>query len=276
MNLVARQIYGNKKGNALDADATAFLAIAEIPNDGTVFYSGTAQEITGAQMHTALQNLVVGFKFYGLWAKLKAFYAFLGGTAFSHKWNLKDPRDLDVAFRLTYVNNPSHSAMGFQGNGTNSYANTFFNLSTAYSNKAMATGLYVNTASSFNGDRHHLGVHTGSANFFSFQDEVNYNFLQSNSNVSNGLSYPGFICGSSTTSTHKLFVNSTISPALATNGNLPTTNIWIGALNLGNSFYGGVNSKIGAVWFATELSDTEVGNLKTLVVNFQTALHRNI
>jgi hypothetical protein len=47
-----------------------------------------------------LNNLVVGFKTQGLGASLN-YLPVIGGTAASHKWNIKDPRDLDAAYRLT-------------------------------------------------------------------------------------------------------------------------------------------------------------------------------
>jgi hypothetical protein len=262
--------------SALDADASAFLIATGIPNDGTVFYSGTAQQITGSAMHTAMHSLVSSLKIKGIWSKIKAFYPFIGGTSASHKFNLKDPRDLDIAFRLAYVNSSSHSSLGFQSNGSNSYANTFLNLSTVFSSKAMALGMYTTAATTLVGDRHNMGAHSGSANFFSFQENRSLNFLQSNSNMSTTADWPGFLCGTTTPTTHKLIANTLITTALVTNGNLPNVNVWIGCLNFGNSYYGGTNSKMGAVWFCSELTDTEVLDLRTSVINFQTALHRNI
>lgn len=49
-----------------------------------------------------LDALVVGLKQYGLWTKMSAIYPMIGGTAALHRWNLRDPRDLDAAYRLTY------------------------------------------------------------------------------------------------------------------------------------------------------------------------------
>ena len=65
-------------------------------------------------------------KGYGLWTKMKAIYPFVGGTATTHKWNLKDPRDSDAAFRLTFSGGWTHSANGADPNGTTGYADTFF------------------------------------------------------------------------------------------------------------------------------------------------------
>jgi len=56
-----------------------------------------------------------------LWNKFTALYPILGGTATAHRWNLKDLRDLDAAYRITWVNNPTHNATGVQFDGTTNY-----------------------------------------------------------------------------------------------------------------------------------------------------------
>ena len=69
--------------NIIDADATTFI---------------TAAGITNLIQASAINTLVNDLKTYGLWTKMKAIYPFVGGSATSHKFNLKDPRDLDAAF----------------------------------------------------------------------------------------------------------------------------------------------------------------------------------
>jgi hypothetical protein len=81
----------------------------------------------------AVNQLVLDLKAASIWTKMKAIYPFVGGTASLHKWNLKDPRDLDAAFRLTFFGGWTHTTNGAQGNGTNSYADSFFIPSTQYS-----------------------------------------------------------------------------------------------------------------------------------------------
>jgi hypothetical protein len=94
----------------LDPDALAFL---------------TAAGITDATIKNAINNLVLGLKNNNIWSKLKAIYPIVGGTSTTHKFNLKDPRDLDVAFRLQFFGTITHSSNGMQG-VTSGYANTFF------------------------------------------------------------------------------------------------------------------------------------------------------
>jgi hypothetical protein len=86
---------------AVDPDAQAFI---------------TAAAITDPTQQTAINTLVVDLKGYGIWTKSKALYPFVGGTASQHKFNLKDPRDLDAAFRLVFTGGWTHSSNGILGN----------------------------------------------------------------------------------------------------------------------------------------------------------------
>jgi hypothetical protein len=99
------------ESNNIDLDAQAFF---------------TATGITDTTQKTAVNTLVTSLKSYNIWTKMKAIYPFVGGTATTHKFNLKDPRDLDVAFRLQFNGGMTHSSTGVLPNGTNGYANTFF------------------------------------------------------------------------------------------------------------------------------------------------------
>jgi hypothetical protein len=83
-----------------------------------------AAGITSALQQRAVVQLVRDLKKAQLWTKMKAIYPFVGGTATSHKWNLKDPRDTDAAFRLTFSGGWTHSSTGADPNGTNAYADT--------------------------------------------------------------------------------------------------------------------------------------------------------
>jgi len=98
------------KAPAYDSDAQAFI---------------TAAAITNVTQQGAINTLVLDLKAYSIWTKFKAIYPIVGGTASQHKFNLKDPRDLDAAFRLTYGAGVNHSSNGMAGNGTSGFANTF-------------------------------------------------------------------------------------------------------------------------------------------------------
>jgi len=81
----------------------------------------------------------------GLYDKLIAFYPFIGGTAGSHKFNGKDPRDLDAAFRLTFYGGITHSSDGIQPNGVNGYGDTHLNPLDYLDNTQGSLGSYIQT-----------------------------------------------------------------------------------------------------------------------------------
>ena len=95
-----------------DADALAFIAT-----------TGLTDEI---QLN-AINTLVTDLKKYNIWSKMKAIYPFIGGTEMTHKFNLKDPRDLNSAFRLTFTGGWEHTLFGVKADGTTGYANTNMN-----------------------------------------------------------------------------------------------------------------------------------------------------
>jgi hypothetical protein len=90
----------------------------------------------------AVNNMVLSLIAYGIWTKIKALYPIIGGTAAAHKFNLKDPRDVDAAFRLFFSGGWTHSSNGMQSNGTSSYANTFLSPSTNFTNNDTHLSVY--------------------------------------------------------------------------------------------------------------------------------------
>ena len=90
--------------------------------DALAFFS--AAGITDNTQKLAVDKLVKDLKSYGLWTKMYAIYPFVGGTATTHKFNLKNPVDSDGAYRLVFNGGWVHSSTGILGNGTNTYANT--------------------------------------------------------------------------------------------------------------------------------------------------------
>jgi hypothetical protein len=71
-----------------------------------------------------IRSIVGGMYVIGTWQKCATVYGMVGGNAFKHKFNWKDPRDLDVSFRLVFNGTITHSANGMQGNGSTGWANT--------------------------------------------------------------------------------------------------------------------------------------------------------
>ena len=82
----------------------------------------------------------------GVWDKLVAFYPFIGGTADAHKFNGKDPRDLDAAYRITWYGGMTHDYEGIKPNGSNAFGNTHLvPYPTIDGNNEGAIGAYLRT-----------------------------------------------------------------------------------------------------------------------------------
>jgi len=83
--------------------------------------------ITDETEKQAINTLVLSAKSNGWWDLCKAIYPMVGGTEYSHKFNLKDCRDQDDAFRLDFLGGGwIHSSTGALPDGIGSYANSHF------------------------------------------------------------------------------------------------------------------------------------------------------
>jgi len=99
-------------------------------------------------MRLYVEYIVSNMKAIGTWQLSNAVYGFVGGTADSHKWNWKDLRDVDAAFRLTYGGTVIHDSNGIKFNGSTGYANTYLKLSSNISATGLVSfGLYTNSTS---------------------------------------------------------------------------------------------------------------------------------
>ena len=126
-------------GISLDPNAVAFLVAAGI---------------TDPTITAAVDMLVKTLKSYSLWSKVYAMYPFVGGTSTTHKFNLKDPRDLDGAYRLIFSGGVTHNANGVTGNAVNGWYNTKFG--TPPMTLGVGGGIYI-----FNGNNTDTGWDMG-------------------------------------------------------------------------------------------------------------------
>ena len=85
----------------------------------------TAAEITSTLEQGAIDDLVIGLKADSLWDKMLAIYPFVGGTATTCKYNLKNPATFELVFNGTWIS-ANFTSNGIQPNGTDTYANTNF------------------------------------------------------------------------------------------------------------------------------------------------------
>ena len=237
-----------------------------------------AANITNATQISAIYSLAFGLQQDGLWTKMKAIYPMVGGSASSHKYNLKDPRDLDAAFRLLFVGGWTHSSTGATPNGTSGYAITYLNPSTSLTISSAHFSKY-NRTNDLAGNKID-GIFDGLTSFF-----------QQNYSAGNGIIGDIGTIGSYTqtdtrglfTSTrtaanvYKVFKNSTqVATNTSTNTTIPNYNFWIGARNNANSalFYNTYECAFASI--GDGLTDTDAANFYTRVQAYQTSLSRQI
>jgi hypothetical protein len=249
----------------IDTDAQAFI---------------TAAAITDPVQINAINTLVEGMKTDGIWTKMKAIYPFVGGTASTHKYNLKDPRDLDAAFRLVFNGGWTHSSNGATPNGTNGYADTKLVPSSSLSTNSAHFSKY-NRTNDLSGIKVDGCANTITDNF------LQHNYTGANAIIGQSLtslaSYTAtdtrglFNATRTATNSINVFRNST---NIATNTGiisaLPNTSVFIGARNDGSGtvFYNSYQAAFSSI--GDGLTDTEAANLYTRVQAFQTALSRQV
>lgn len=247
-----------------DSDAQAFI---------------TAAGITNSTQKTAVNQLVLDLKSYSLWTKFSAIYPFVGGTATSHKYNLKDPRDLDAAYRIQFNGGWTHDSDGIRGDGNSGYANTFAAMNTsAIPNRSNHWSCYIrilppgtqyNGILDFSAFKAFGGVWGSGQNWFAS--------LQNFSNSGVG-SQIGFVMGTVTsTSTSALYRNGISiwtpnDPGSMTN----QYNYYLGATNYDGSpsFYNTTNIALASL--GGPMNATEASNFNTAVQAFQTTLGRQV
>jgi len=247
--------------SSLDPDAQAFI---------------TAAGITNPTQQTAINTLVVSLKAYGIWTKMKALYPFVGGTAFSHKFNLKNPADTNAAFRLVFNGGWTHSANGAQPNGTNGFANTFLNDNTSLALNSAHISIYSRT----NVDALYcdMGMIDGSfeSTIFSKFGNVFYPRIHAtNSGISNTSSSLGHFIANRISSTEIRARQNGVLKQI-TNASVVKNNsvFYIGAANSPFPYYSPRQYAFSSI--GDGLTDTEAANLYTAVQTFQTTLGRNV
>jgi hypothetical protein len=277
-------LFLNNSGSfpVFDPDAMAFIAAANIID---------------MTQQSAINNLVVSLKASNIWDKMKAIYPFVGGTAFSHKFNLKDPRDLDVAFRLVFSGGWIHDSNGVIPNGINAYADTKYiasvnNNSTDYS----SLSFYSKTNSITSAIQVEMGASqfsspTGAFALFASFNDVGQN-ASFQSDFPNAFPYnywsvaapntntTGFYCGSAGSGNIDLYKDGILlaqnTSAKVSTRTSPTIPLIIGADN-----YNGVPRRYSVkncafAHIGATLDNSAAVNLYDAVQHFQTDLSRQV
>lgn len=248
----------SRGGVVYDADAQAFL---------------TATGIIDLTISDAINTLVISLKANGVWAKSIAIYPFVGGTAFTHKWNLKNPLDTDVAHRISFVASPTHSSNGVLcDNGAcnlHIIPTTDFTLNDTHFTYYSRTDL--NSASAYD------IFNSGSIQIFSrlsnlfLSDMYDLAGLGGRILVANTNSIGVFCASRLATPTHRLYKNgSQVATNSTTAGSLVSASVFLGSN--GSTTYSQRQYAYLSVGFG--LTNTEVTDEYNAIATFNTALGR--
>lgn len=242
-----------------DADAQAFF---------------TAASITDSGQKTAINTLVLGLKSASIWSKIPCIYPFVGGNATAHSYNLKNP----ATFQLTFFGGWTHSATGATPNGTNAYATTNFKPQTNYAlvtsrgygfytntNNITATysmGVYQSANNAYYGMNHSgsfalTGDISASASYTA-TNSVGHSLTQKFSNTDNKSYRNGVQVGSS----------------VVTNNRDTNFQYYLGAMNGDNTAQIFAPHNLQTAHIHDDLNVTDIGNLYTLLLNYNTTLSR--
>jgi len=258
---------------------------ASCPAEALAFIA--AAGITDTTQKQAICTLVSDLQAFGIWSKMKAIYPFVGGTSSTHKWNLKDPRDLDAAFRLVFNGGGTHSSTGYLPNGTNGYADTKLNPSTQLSIDDMCFSIYCRTNTTYTGydfgaTTTTTGVNlsfTATLRYASGGQQFTYYGMCHNPTENSILqtnSAKNFIFNKTSSTNVNLFQNTTKTSSSVTNRSLVNGNCYIGARFLNGSASGYISKEYAFLTVGNSLTDTEAANLYTAVQAYQTTLGRQV
>jgi hypothetical protein len=264
-------IFNSQNRSQYDADAQAYF---------------NATGITDNTIKNAVNTLTLSLKSNSIWAKGKLINPVAGGSATTHKFNLKDPRDLDAAYRLTFSGTVTHSSTGMQGNGSNGYANTFLNPNTVYPTTGlMSLGIYSRTDANetssdigaISGATNYCQIYARFGNFFYAQINIPNNVNQRVANTDSRGWFFASRTGATAQFIQKNLVETSFSGAPNQSVGIVNNNIFVMAQSntAGNpQFYS--TKQIAFVWVGDSLSTTEADTLYNIIQTYQTSLGRNV
>jgi len=265
----------------IHADSWAGLTdITGVPGfdpDAQVFFTATG--ITDATQKSAVNQLVLDLKSYGIWTLPSiVIYPMVGGTNSSTSYNLINPS----LFQITWAGGVTSSSNGVSFNGINSYGNTGYNPSTQGTLNSSHLSYYSRTNS--NGTEVEIGAMQpgGNYNMLEIRTTGTTYFLINQSGLTTVLdaNSQGYYIGNRQASNDidgwksgTKLINATTAST-----QIPNANLFIGAMfnassGLASNF---TNKQCAFASIGSGLTDTEATNFTTAVQAFQVALARNV
>lgn len=269
---------GSTQVNEVRIGSTLVWQFSSVDPDAQAFI--TAAGITNPTQQTAINTLVVSLKANGIWTKMSAIYPFVGGTAFAHKFNLKNPADTNAAFRLVFSGGWTHSANGITGNKINTFANTFLNYTTLNSGHQ---SLYSRSNIIETVPTYDMGAFNGGNTWqlLSLYSQANLLIGGFNSDSQPRSTLPNssglFVNNRTASNAANLWRNGTkLIQSTQVTSAIPNLNNYIGACNISGTFTlpGSKNYAFSSI--GDGLTDTDSSNLYSAVQAFQTTLNRQV
>jgi hypothetical protein len=257
-----------------EAGATDIIGTVPFDTDAQAFI--TAAAITDPNQQSAINTLVVDLKGYSIWTKMKAIYPMVGGTSSTHKWNLKDPRDLDAAYRLVFNGGWTHSSTGALPNGTNAWANTYLVAQGTLGLNSTHVSAYSRTNTNILAPA--IGNVTGAVQgeISMWLNYANATYLRINSaNISNTPNFDsrGMFIGNRVNSTQvNLSIRGTQTTFSQNSDTLYSAVMQLGGVSPNNFD----NKQLAFASIGDGLTAQNMTDLTTIVNAFQTALSRNV
>jgi hypothetical protein len=243
-----------------------------------------ATGITDTTQKNAIIALVSDLQTYGIWDKMKAIYPFVGGTATTHKFNLKNAVDYDSAFRLSYYGGLTHSSNGVVGDGTG-YIDTHLNALSNLVNNDVSFSFYSRTNTTAGAYSSEMSLIAGSyvsANWLTLRinnkASGNAYFAIGDDNVPATVSSTagnGFFIGNEIANNDRKLIRNDVVIATNTttdNSALPNYNVSF----FGASFSNKSTNQCAFASIGSGLTGTELTNFKNIIQTYQTSLGRNV
>jgi hypothetical protein len=260
-------------GNVVTVEVPA----APMPDPAGDFLTATG--ITDVTITTAIYNLVDELQTGGIWDKIEAFYPFVGGTATTHKFNLKDPRDDERAFRLTFFGGITHDANGVTGNGTTGYFRTWWATNTSNKTNDNLGFIYSRSSGQTGADFGQIFADSFQLSARNSTDLFFVRNLNSTAGSEANLDGSGFFATSRDNSANFRMYKGTTEYTKTIASGSGNTAVGVTGLALqlnASSLTAFSNRNIAAMGFGKSLSTAEISALKTAIDNFQTTLGRNV
>jgi len=238
-----------------------------------------ATGISNTTIKLALNAFVLTLRSNNLLSKFDAIYPFVGGTDFTHKFNLMNPADTNAAFRLQFTGGYVHNANGIGPNGINTWTDTFYNESVSGLLNDKHISIYSRT--NINQLFCDLGVYDGNVTSTDIIPRIASNicFMRNSSQTGSfaNTDSRGFYLNNRTSSTeNRAYKNSTLNVLTSTSTSLLNFNYYINAINQAGIAAFRSNRNIAFASIGRSFTDGEAVIFYNAVQTLQTALSRQV